>query len=187
MEHVHGVDEARPSRAARVALVASSSLCAQTASREGQAAIALLLAAVLVAALAGRGPRPVVPLLVLLSVPMGLQNAVIRRLGAPGMITTVLTMTLTGIAADSWLAGGESPRLARRSAAVVAMLVGELAGAVLLRRGVARTVGAAVVADAIALCGVLSARQGRQKPSESGCPRSAAQGDPMSSTFGRPS
>jgi hypothetical protein len=70
-------------------------------------------------------------------------------------------MTLTGIAADSRLAGGESPRLVRRWAAVVAMVTGGLTGAVLLRRGLAWTVGAAVLADAFALGGVLSARKPR--------------------------
>ena len=131
-------------------------LAALPAALSGE--IALLLAAVLVAALAEPGPLAHVPLLVLLSVPMGLQNAVVRRLAVPDMTTTVLTMTLTGIAADSSLAGGESPRLARRWGAVVAMLVGGLSGAVLLRLGVAWTVGAAAAADALALCGVLFAR-----------------------------
>jgi uncharacterized membrane protein YoaK (UPF0700 family) len=121
--------------------------------------IALLLAAVLAAGLAGaRGPLAQATLLVLLSVPMGLQNAVVRRLALPDLTTTVLTMTLTGIAADSSLAGGENPRLARRLGTVVAMLAGGVAGALLLRRGVAWTIAAAAIADAVALAAVLSAR-----------------------------
>jgi uncharacterized membrane protein YoaK (UPF0700 family) len=36
----------------------------------------------------------------LLGISMGLQNAVVRKIGIPDITTTVLTMTLTGIAAD---------------------------------------------------------------------------------------
>ena len=124
--------------------------------------IVLLLAAAVVATLAlPRGSAVTAVLLVLLSVPMGLQNAAVRRLAVPDMTTTVLTLTLTGIAADSSLAGGASPRLARRWAAVGAMLVGALVGAVLMRRGIAWTTGAAALVNAAALTGVLSSRQGR--------------------------
>jgi uncharacterized membrane protein YoaK (UPF0700 family) len=67
----------------------------------------------------------------LLAVAMGLQNAVVRRLAVPELTTTVLTMTLTGVAADSHLAGGAGSRIGRRGLAVVAMLTGALAGGVL--------------------------------------------------------
>ena len=40
-------------------------------------------------------------LIVLLALAMGLQNAVARRLAVPDLTTTVLTLTLTGLAADS--------------------------------------------------------------------------------------
>lgn len=73
----------------------------------------------------------------ILAVAMGVRNGVIRHLAIPDMTTTVLTLTLTGLAADSSLAGGSNPRAGRRSAAVVAMLAGAIAGAVLyLHRGV---------------------------------------------------
>ncbi|MFB7188026.1 DUF1275 family protein [Streptomyces sp. NPDC056230] len=49
-------------------------------------------------------------LTVLLGLAMGLQNAVARRLGVPDLTTTVLTLTLTGLAADSGPAGGAAPR-----------------------------------------------------------------------------
>jgi hypothetical protein len=42
-------------------------------------------------------------------------------------------MTLTGLAADSRLAGGSGKGSARRIAAVLAMLTGALAGALLLK------------------------------------------------------
>jgi len=67
----------------------------------------------------------------LLAVAMGVRNATVRRLSVSDVTTTVLTMTLTGLAADSTLAGGTNPKVARRSSAVAAMLVGALVGAVL--------------------------------------------------------
>jgi len=54
----------------------------------------------------------------LLAAGLGLQNATVRRLAVPDVTTTVLTLTLTGLAADSWLAGGRSLRAGRRVAAV---------------------------------------------------------------------
>jgi uncharacterized membrane protein YoaK (UPF0700 family) len=61
---------------------------------------------------------------------MGLRNATVRELDVPGLTTTtVLTMTLTGLAADSRAGGGSGVRSPRRSAAVVAMAVGAFLGA----------------------------------------------------------
>jgi uncharacterized membrane protein YoaK (UPF0700 family) len=74
-------------------------------------------------------------LIVLLGLAMGLQNAVARRLGVPDLTTTVLTLTLTGLAADSTPAGGEAPRPGRRILSVLAMFLGALVGAVLLLHG----------------------------------------------------
>jgi uncharacterized membrane protein YoaK (UPF0700 family) len=61
---------------------------------------------------------------------LGLQNSAVRRLGVPDLTTTVLTMTLTGIAADVRSAG--RPVVTRRVLAVVTMFVGALAGALLV-------------------------------------------------------
>jgi uncharacterized membrane protein YoaK (UPF0700 family) len=69
----------------------------------------------------------------LLAAGLGLQNATVRRLAVADVTTTVLTLTLTGLAADSWLAGGRSPRAGRRVAAVGLMAAGALVGALLLR------------------------------------------------------
>jgi uncharacterized membrane protein YoaK (UPF0700 family) len=71
-------------------------------------------------------------LIALLAVGTGIQNATIRKLGLPDITTTVLTLTLTGLAADSSLAGGSNPRLPRRAVAVALMLGGALAGAALM-------------------------------------------------------
>jgi uncharacterized membrane protein YoaK (UPF0700 family) len=70
-------------------------------------------------------------LIALLAVAMGIQNSTARRLAVAELTTTVLTMTLTGIAADSALAGGAGSRIGRRILAVGAMLLGALIGALL--------------------------------------------------------
>ncbi|MCX4437883.1 YoaK family protein [Streptomyces mirabilis] len=75
------------------------------------------------------------PLIVCLGLAMGLQNAVARRLGVPDLTTTVLTLTLTGLAADSTPAGGEAPRPGRRILSVLAMFLGALVGAQLVLHG----------------------------------------------------
>jgi uncharacterized membrane protein YoaK (UPF0700 family) len=90
----------------------------------------------------------------LLAAALGLQNATVRRLAVPDVTTTVLTLTLTGLAADSWLAGGRSPRAGRRVAAVGLMAAGALAGALLLRVDVALPVLAAAVLVALAAVGL---------------------------------
>jgi uncharacterized membrane protein YoaK (UPF0700 family) len=72
------------------------------------------------------------PLIAVLAVSMGIQNAAARKLAVPDLTTTVLTLTITGIAADSTLAGGPGSRAGRRLTAVAAMLVGALVGAALV-------------------------------------------------------
>jgi hypothetical protein len=74
-------------------------------------------------------------LIVLTAVAMGLRNATVRRLAVPDLTTTVLTLTLTGIAADSTLAGGRNPRVGRRFAAMLAIFAGSAVGAVLVSWG----------------------------------------------------
>jgi uncharacterized membrane protein YoaK (UPF0700 family) len=84
-----------------------------------------------------------------LAVAMGVRNAVIRHLSVRDMTTTVLTQTLTGLAADSSLAGGGNPRAGRRSAAVAAMLTGAIVGAALyLHRGPGLPLAVSAVATA---------------------------------------
>jgi uncharacterized membrane protein YoaK (UPF0700 family) len=98
----------------------------------------LLGAAVIVAALAGSplaaplavGPR--YALIVVLSVAMGAQNATARKLAVPDLTTTVLTLTITGVAADSPVAGATGAHAARRLISVAAMLLGALCGALLV-------------------------------------------------------
>jgi uncharacterized membrane protein YoaK (UPF0700 family) len=92
------------------------------------------IAAVLAAVLDVRaGSLSGYAVIALLALAMGVRNAIVRRIGAPDMTTTVLTMTLTGFAAESPVAGGSGTGSARRLAAVLTMLTGALAGALLLR------------------------------------------------------
>jgi uncharacterized membrane protein YoaK (UPF0700 family) len=94
-------------------------------------------------------------LLALLGIAMGLQNATARRLAMPDLTTTVLTQTLTGLAADSSLAGGSHPRSVRRIAAVLAMLAGALLGGWLtLRAGVPTALTVAAGAFALVTVGL---------------------------------
>jgi len=71
----------------------------------------------------------------LMATAMGARNAVVRWLAVPDMTTTVLTMTLTGIAADSPAGSGAGTRLGRRLLSVAAMLVGGLIGAMVVLHG----------------------------------------------------
>jgi len=96
---------------------------------------ALLAALVLlVAAVAGTGDGAIWTAIVLLSLGMGAQNAAARKVAIPDLTTTVVTLTLTGIASElvEDLAGGKpAPRLVRRAGAVIAMLAGAFFGAML--------------------------------------------------------
>jgi uncharacterized membrane protein YoaK (UPF0700 family) len=71
----------------------------------------------------------------LLAIAMGVQNAVARSLAVPDLTTTVLTMVLTGVAADLRAGVGGAPAIARRLLAVVAMFAGATVGALLIVHG----------------------------------------------------
>jgi uncharacterized membrane protein YoaK (UPF0700 family) len=72
-------------------------------------------------------------LIVGLGAAMGIQNAAARKIAVPDLTTTVLTLTITGIAADSTLAGGPGSKAGSRLTAVATMLAGALIGALLVR------------------------------------------------------
>jgi uncharacterized membrane protein YoaK (UPF0700 family) len=71
-------------------------------------------------------------LIVSLALAMGVQNAASRKLAVPDLTTTVLTLTITGIGADSMLVGGSGSKSGRRLVAVASMLLGALVGAILV-------------------------------------------------------
>jgi uncharacterized membrane protein YoaK (UPF0700 family) len=118
----------------------------------------LLGAAVIMAALTAP-PVPAglrYPLIVVLAAAMGVQNATARKLAVPDLTTTVLTLTITGVAADSPLAGATGARAARRLISVAAMGIGALVGALLVIhvRIVFPLVIALLILMAVALTGV---------------------------------
>lgn len=118
---------------------------------------ALEAAVIAVAAILGgsgvlpyRGPGAL-PIVAALALAFGLQNATVRRLGVPDLMTTVLTMTLTGLGADHRLASGAGAKPFRRWGSVFAMLLGAAIGALLVQLTVAGTlVLAAVLVTSVA-------------------------------------
>jgi uncharacterized membrane protein YoaK (UPF0700 family) len=86
-----------------------------------------------------------------LALAMGLRNALVRALAIPDMTTTVLTLTLTGLAADSSLAGGDNPRWGRRVGSVAAMLSGAFTGALLLSHAPRFTIAFAASLELLAV------------------------------------
>jgi uncharacterized membrane protein YoaK (UPF0700 family) len=95
-------------------------------------------------------------LIVLTAVAMGVRNAVVRKLAVPDMTTTVLTLTVTGFASDSSLAGGTNPRWKTRLTSIVTMFAGAATGAMLLRYGVVAPLAASIFFGALAF---MSARR----------------------------
>ncbi|MFE4518386.1 YoaK family protein [Kitasatospora sp. NPDC056783] len=93
----------------------------------------------------------------LLALAMGIRNGTVRGLGVPDLTTTVLTLTLTGLAADSRLAGGTAPRQRRKILSVVTMLAGAAPGAALVLHG--QTAWALVASAALAGVTVLLYRE----------------------------
>ncbi|MFB8131105.1 DUF1275 family protein [Streptomyces mirabilis] len=74
-------------------------------------------------------------LIALLGLAMGVQNAAARALAVPDLTTTVLTLTITGIASDSRAAGGRGGKAGRRLLSTAAMFSGGLIGAVTVLHG----------------------------------------------------
>jgi uncharacterized membrane protein YoaK (UPF0700 family) len=97
--------------------------------------VSLLVAAAVVAGATGSRPGHTTAdaMIMALALAMGVRNAAVRRIAVPDINTTVLTMTLTGLAAESKLVGGSGSGTVRRLSAVMAMLLGAVAGALLLK------------------------------------------------------
>jgi uncharacterized membrane protein YoaK (UPF0700 family) len=98
-------------------------------------------------------------LIALTALAMGTRNAAVRKLAIPDLTTTVLTLTITGIGADSSLANGNNPRLARRVAAVATMFVGAALGAVVIHYSISTAVWLATAFSAV--CCAALFRSGR--------------------------
>ena len=97
----------------------------------------LMLAAYLLGEFGPATDRPAAryPLIVLLGLTMGVQNATARVLAVPDLTTTVLTMTITGTSADSRVLGGPGSKAGRRFLSIAAMFLGALLGALAVRHG----------------------------------------------------
>ena len=80
------------------------------------------------------GDSPVRYLVVIvLAIAMGMRNATVRRLGFRDIPTTVATSTISDLATESHLGGGERRNELRRIGAIACMLAGAAAGAALVR------------------------------------------------------
>jgi uncharacterized membrane protein YoaK (UPF0700 family) len=118
----------------------------------------------LAAAMLGALLRPTVSdhaIVGLLALAMGLRTATVRRIAIPDLTTTVLTVTLAGLAADTQVPGGAPGAMGRRLAAVAAMLLGAATGALLLRAGgAAAAIGAALGLLLLGTAGYLATLRG---------------------------
>jgi uncharacterized membrane protein YoaK (UPF0700 family) len=101
----------------------------------------------------------------LLAFAMGVRNATVRRIAVPDLTTTVLTLTLTGLAADSRLAGGSGKGTTRRLSALVAMLTGAIAGALLRKTSLTLPLAAAAALAFVAAVGYVRWQRREQSTS----------------------
>jgi uncharacterized membrane protein YoaK (UPF0700 family) len=123
------------------------------------AELVLVLAALVAAAASGSsiGPGARDGIAALLALAMGAQNAAVRRLHVYDLTTTVLTMTLTGVAAD--LREHDRFAIVRRLLAVGAMLAGAVSGALLVLQAsneAALGLAAALLAIVVVCAGLAS-------------------------------
>ncbi|WP_062649103.1 YoaK family protein [Streptomyces maremycinicus] len=93
----------------------------------------LAVAAAVASVTSDDAPATVYTIIALTAFAMGLRNATVRRLAVRDLgTTTVVTMTLTGLASDSRAGGGTGGHSSRRTASVAAMFAGAVLGAALV-------------------------------------------------------
>ena len=103
------------------------------------------------------------------AIAMGMRNSAVRKLAVADLTTTVLTLTITGLAADSSLARGSNPHLQRRIAAVVAMFAGAALGSIALRHSVFMALAFSVVLSSLcSLALLISSRLPSARNAEKG-------------------
>jgi uncharacterized membrane protein YoaK (UPF0700 family) len=117
----------------------------------------------LVAVLTGTGLMPFTggasfATIAVLAAALGVQNSTVRHLGARDLTTTVLTLTLTGLTADSALAGGPGAKPHRRLGSIAAMLAGAAAGTGILQWSPIAVIALAAVLVAIVAGAFTTAR-----------------------------
>ncbi|MQA33328.1 DUF1275 domain-containing protein [Modestobacter roseus] len=152
------------------AVLAGRALRSRQAGWSGRAGLLLVVAGAVFAAVtvvlalagaqvvgpddAGGGPPWLVAVTTVMAVAMGVQAATARRIAVADLTTVVVTSTLTGLAADSRLAGASGAQWRRRAGAILVLVAGAAVGALLLRVHLAVGPGlAAVVLVAVAVAG----------------------------------
>jgi uncharacterized membrane protein YoaK (UPF0700 family) len=111
----------------------------------------------------------------LLALGMGLRSATVRRLDVPELTTTVVTSTITALAADR---GGRDAQLGRRLWRIATLglrLLGAVAGALLVREALfvpfLLVAGLILLAAAAYLAPVVRRERRRSRPSDAPSPR----------------
>lgn len=104
-------------------------------------------------------------LIVVMAMALGLQNSTVRHFGVTDLTTTVLTLTLTGVVADSKLIGGTGSKPHRRLGSIAAMLGGAALGALLQQRSPSGVLAIAAFLVAVVVAGfLLWDRSGSARP-----------------------
>ncbi|WP_341394189.1 YoaK family protein [Arthrobacter sp. G119Y2] len=99
---------------------------------------------------------------------MGVQAATAKRLKVAEITTVVVTSTITGLASDSKLAGGDSQFWQRRALAVALILAGAVAGAAALKVGLWLGLAiSAALSIAVAAAGYVRHHRERRADAES--------------------
>jgi len=168
--HVSGLSIARSSTALLAFLVGAilggrvmARACADSQIRFAVQALLLEVAFLFAASICGfkyrgdllRHSFQPFALIALTAIAMGTQNAAVRKLAIPDLTTTVLTLTIAGIGADSSLAKGNNPRLARRVDSIVAMFMGAALGGVLVRYSISAVLWLATAMTAVCSAALL--------------------------------
>jgi uncharacterized membrane protein YoaK (UPF0700 family) len=94
-------------------------------------------------------PTTYYALVTLTAIAMGFRNGTVRKLGVADVPTTVMTLTLASLASEA--AAGQFKGAGRRLGSVACILLGALAGGLLvLHAGVTQALGAAAVIVVVA-------------------------------------
>jgi uncharacterized membrane protein YoaK (UPF0700 family) len=150
---------------------AVGAVSASRAARHGRALaaaigieVALLAAATVIAAFSAVRAEEGVALVLIavLSLAMGVRTTVVRRIGYPELPTNVLTVAVGSFESAAAVPAASADHLFPRAAAVVAMLAGAFAGALMLRTSLELALGAATVVSLG--CGVAIAVAGDLRP-----------------------
>lgn len=80
---------------------------------------------------------------------MGMSNGTVKRLAAPKLTTTVLTLTVAALAFDFSLSPGNNPRWRRRVGLVLMMFSRAFAGVQLLKQSLVLLLGASAILTAV--------------------------------------